>query len=217
MDITENKTTFNKYFLDTEFIEKPGSIELISIGIVNNGTGEDSRAYYAISNEFNVKEVWDNDWLRENVLKQIFTDIKESKRIKSEELDFTIENAAFIIAKFGKSKKEIASEIIDFVGKNPKFYGWYCDYDWVVFCWLFGRMIDLPKGFPMYMIDLKQFADLFQFNKDYVNSSIPENKREHHALCDAIRERNIYWLMVNTINSSDVSIFGKITKDGFFK
>jgi len=153
MDITENKLTFNKYFLDTEFIEKPGSIELISIGIVNNGTGEDSRAYYAISNEFNVKEVWDDDWLRENVLKQIFTDIKESKRIKSEELDFTIENIAFIIAKFGKSKKEIASEIIDFVGENPKFYGWYCDYDWVVFCWLFGRMIDLPEGFPMYMID----------------------------------------------------------------
>ena len=41
----------------------------------------------------------------------------------------------------------------------PKFYGYYSDYDWVVFCWLFGKMIDLPKGFPMYCIDLKQTLD----------------------------------------------------------
>lgn len=43
--------------------------------------------------------------------------------------------------------------------ENPEFYGYYCDYDWVVFCWLFGRMIDLPKGFPMYCRDLKQTLD----------------------------------------------------------
>lgn len=42
---------------------------------------------------------------------------------------------------------------------NPQFYGYYADYDWVVFCWLFGRMIDLPKGFPKYCIDLKQLLD----------------------------------------------------------
>lgn len=36
------------------------------------------------------------------------------------------------------------------IGKRtaPEFYGYYCDYDWVVFCWLFGKMIDLPKDFP---------------------------------------------------------------------
>lgn len=42
---------------------------------------------------------------------------------------------------------------------DPEFYAYYADYDWVVFCWLFGRMIDLPKGFPKYCIDLKQVMD----------------------------------------------------------
>jgi len=43
---------------------------------------------------------------------------------------------------------------------TPEFYGYYADYDWVVFCWLFGKMMDLPKGFPMYCRDLKQMLDL---------------------------------------------------------
>lgn len=45
------------------------------------------------------------------------------------------------------------------VPKNIKFHAYYADYDWVVFCWLFGRMIDLPKGFPMYCVDIKQIMD----------------------------------------------------------
>lgn len=40
-----------------------------------------------------------------------------------------------------------------------EFYGYYSDYDWVLFCSLFGKMIDLPKGFPMYCRDLKQTLD----------------------------------------------------------
>lgn len=42
---------------------------------------------------------------------------------------------------------------------KPTFYGYYSAYDHVVFCWLFGRMIDLPNGFPMYTRDLKQILD----------------------------------------------------------
>ena len=38
-------------------------------------------------------------------------------------------------------------------------YGYYSAYDHVVFSWLFGKMIDLPEGFPMYTIDLKQTLD----------------------------------------------------------
>lgn len=86
---------------------------------------------------------------------------------------------------YGKSNKEIAKEVIEFVeersdGKIPieilgvktsiEFYGYYCDYDWVVFCWLFGKMIDLPKGFPMYCKDLKQLQDEhFIINKEVVD------------------------------------------------
>lgn len=44
---------------------------------------------------------------------------------------------------------------------NPKpvFYAYYADYDWVVFCQLFGKMNDLPDGFSQYCNDLKQIMD----------------------------------------------------------
>ncbi len=95
---------------------------------------------------------------------------------------------------------------------QPKFYGYYCDYDWVVFCWLFGRMNDLPKGFPMYCVDLKQTLDekekyqqkhgysMFQhpdgmiegelggLGDDYLitqEKNYPQQTNEHHSLHDA--------------------------------
>ena len=84
-----------KYFIDTEFYEyhkqqkclsikigKPiPTIDLISIGIVS----EDGKEYYAISKDFNIKDAWysnqgtkekSNYWLRENVLKPIFNELK---------------------------------------------------------------------------------------------------------------------------------------------
>lgn len=42
---------------------------------------------------------------------------------------------------------------------NPQFYGYYSHYEWVLFCSLFGKMTDLPKGFPLYCRDLKQTLD----------------------------------------------------------
>lgn len=50
---------------------------------------------------------------------------------------------------------------------NPELYAYYADYDWVVFCWIFGKMMDLPDGFPMYCRDLKQILD------DKVNFYMP--------------------------------------------
>ena len=58
-----------------------------------------------------------------------------------------------------------AHNVTEFFGHfvaQPEFYGYYADYDWVVFCWLFGGMIDLPSGFPMYCRDLKQELDKYK-------------------------------------------------------
>ena len=94
----------------------------------------------------------------------------------------------------------------DFKWVDPEFYAYYADYDWVVFCWLFGRMIDLPKGLPMYCRDLKQISDEVyeEKKKNYFegsfsesnNSAIflnklsdhlnyPKQSNEHNALDDA--------------------------------
>ena len=47
----------------------------------------------------------------------------------------------------------------DYDNLAPKIYGYYSAYDHVCLSWLFGKMIDLPKGFPMYCFDLKQLMD----------------------------------------------------------
>lgn len=180
-----------KYFIDTEFKESFTGrwlvskvrhyIDLISIGIVS----EDGRTYYAISNEFDVKDVWNTlsngeYWLRDNVLKPIWEELREQQekisRVYHEDLvSWSCEGVRNLIHWHGKSNKSIAQDIKDFVGERDstsmtvyksgteyvykddiEFYGYYADYDWVVICSLFGRMIDLPKGFPMYCNDLQQ-------------------------------------------------------------
>lgn len=147
-----------KFFLDTEFIESGPRwpIQLISIGLV----AEDGREYYAISREFRGDDA--NDWVKANVLLQ---------------LDRQIER---------KGVREIGREVESFVFceasglAKPEFWGYYADYDWVVFCQMFGSMMNLPKGFPMYCRDIKQLCD------ECGNPRLPlQSSTEHNALHDA--------------------------------
>lgn len=153
-----------KYFLDTEFIESGPRhpIQLISIGLVC----EDGREFYAISSEFEAKDA--NDWVRTNVLPH---------------LDPSQTNAGWC-----EPISVIASAIDGFVGDDkPELWGYYADYDWVVFCQLFGAMVDLPKRFPMYCRDIKQLCD------ERGNPKLPEQSSvEHNALNDARWNRQAY-------------------------
>lgn len=138
-----------KYFIDTEFIEYPNTIELISIGI----KCEDGRKFYA--------ESWAIDWSKAN-----------GWVIENVKPHLTGENVL--------DRNEMKKAILEFIGNDkPEFWGYYADYDWVVFCWIFGAMIDLPKNFPKYCKDIKQLAD----EKD--NPKIEEPEKEHNALADA--------------------------------
>jgi hypothetical protein len=157
-----------KYFLDTEFIEDGKTIDLISIGIV----AEDGREFYAESIEADFSKA--NQWVRDNVLPHLWSK-QEDKR------------TANIWSRDGGSggllwRNEIRRDIKRFIGDDPspEFWGYYADYDWVVFCQLFGTMMDLPKGFPMYCCDIKQLNDSMG------NRELPkQDGTEHHALADA--------------------------------
>lgn len=232
------------YYFDTEFHEfkkkplfgKPiDTIELISIGIVS----EDDREYYAICNEFDLKAAWNNEWLRDNVLLPIAYEL--ARKDYDEKGAFMAEFGNYnnweghikrnnnwykiwkkrtfqLINKYGKSKKTIASEILDFTGtcqdhgglsdNHVKFYAYYADYDWVVFCWLFGRMTDLPNGFPKYCIDLKQEVDntvevLFhKQNKWAARSGGKEYKSLEEGL-EAFKGRADYPTQENAHNALD--------------
>lgn len=220
-----------KYYLDTEFIEgfrkpiqflptikkfnKPYHfIDLVSIGIVS----ENGNEYYAICNEFDEK--YADKWVKENVLNPIYSELYQ-KQTPYEKTHFSF-GTKTLLKRYGKSKKQIAQDIFEFCTKDTltlekakyynvdysyqdiQFYAYYADYDWVLFCTLFGRMIDLPKGFPMYCRDLKQMLDdklesskiwshgtdlNFKINaikndEDF-SKYCPKQENEHNALDDA--------------------------------
>lgn len=178
-----------KYFFDTEFHEykKDGvnTIELISIGIV----AEDGRELYAVANEFNMEAALANAWLHEHVINPILGEFASDRPDTSPQT---------VLFAMGKSNAEIAKSIVEFVDETPEFYAYYADYDWVVFCWLFGRMIDLPKGFPMYCRDLKQSLDHIAHELHITpeqlktNPSYPTQENEHNALDDARWNLKLY-------------------------
>ena len=87
-------------------------------------------------------------------------------------------------------RSTIASELVEFVGDKPEFWGYYADYDWVVVAQLFGTMMDLPKSWPMFCMDLKQLCVMKG------DPRLPEQTgTEHHVLEDARWNRYIYnWL-----------------------
>ena len=220
------------------------TIDLISIGIVDEG----GREYYAVSKDFNLKEAWyrhdivDGDvvyWIRDNVLLPIYLDwVHGDQRNR---VDFSYYGMKTLLKEYGKSNKKIAQEIVKFVSvidmseqtndyiiwmathqvtlNKPEFYAYYADYDWVVFCWLFGRMIDLPDDFPQYCIDLKQTLDRqvdlqhMYYNRDVCGTmtykdrpasfeeklgkvksfaSFPKETNEHHSLADARWTKQLY-------------------------
>ena len=153
-----------RYFIDTEFMESGHlfPITLLSIGIV----AEDGREFYAVNGE--ADQTLANDWVKVNVLPHLGN---------------------------GNVMRhvDIGHAIIEFVGSNrPSFWGYYADYDWVVFAQLFGMMVDLPKGWPMYCRDIKQLCD------DLGNPTLPKQlSAEHNALHDARWNKLAWEFLVN--------------------
>lgn len=95
-----------------------------------------------------------------------------------------------------ETRNDIAASILEFAGDRPEFWAYYADYDWVALCQLFGRMLDLPEGWPMYCRDLKQLAD-----EHSISLSNISNSSEHHALADARWCRDAYNFVQTEINS----------------
>lgn len=153
-----------KYFLDTEFIDDGHIIDLISIGIA----AEDGRVFYAESAMYN--ELRACPWVIENVIKYLTGP--------------------------GKMRSVIKREIVEFIGNDPKpeFWAYYDAYDWVCFCQLFGRMIDLPKNWPGYCMDVKALAVFFG------NPKLPEqNTQKHNAANDAVWTKEAYEFLMKHI------------------
>jgi 3' exoribonuclease, RNase T-like len=156
-----NDNTTN-IFLDTEFIDNGSTIELISIGMID----DNNNTLYLISSEFN--EVNCDEWLMQNVVSKL-----------GDEPRF--------------SREEIKNKVVEYIGdKNVRFWGYFSSYDWVVFCQLFGKMLDLPKGYPYYCNDLKQEIKRLALRTDHIDKG-----SLHNALEDAKWNKKVHEYVLN--------------------
>lgn len=178
-----------RYFYDTEFIENGTTIDLISIGIV----ADDGREYYAVSEEVNddglKNRIRRHDWLMKHVVPHLplnhlgiwtFTPPSNEPPMFSLNLDATEV----------KNRRQIRNEVREFLlggQSSPELWAYYSAYDHVALCQLFGTMIQLPKGMPMFTHELMQLWE---------DAGRPEKPQQtgnqHNALEDARWNRDLH-------------------------
>ena len=182
-------------FYDLEFLEDGRTIELISIGMVC----DDGREYYAVNAALAARwgagrrlrrRIRKHQWLMENVVPHLphgFGDHRDAV-IRSGWL-FNYHDPAV------KPRERIADEVMDFIraaGPDVQLWANYGAYDHVCLAQLWGRMIDLPEGVPMFTHDIQQERSRLGFAWD----DLPKQEGgEHNALADARHNQTVRrWL-----------------------
>ncbi len=137
--------------------------ELISLGI----TTLNDINYYAVSNEFSEEGM--DPWLQDNVLLKLPPKHtwKNRDTIKQEVSEYLIQTKTS--------------------GKVALFVGWFCSYDWYLFCSLMGGMLSLPVSVSQCPLDIRQMCIM---NNIKVHLEKPKNA--HDALVDAKWTKNLY-------------------------
>jgi hypothetical protein len=178
-----------RIFYDTEFLEDGKTIELISIGMV----AEDGRELYLVNDEINddpLKErIRGHNWLMENVIPHLplktrydgkpNIDMPGSPNVYPRKLGhFGLDLSDNRIV----PRRFIRNSVRNFIlgTPDPELWAWYGAYDHVALAQLFGQMIDLPQGVPMWTNDLQQ--EIVRAG----NPPLPAQEgAEHNALSDA--------------------------------
>lgn len=172
-----------RLFYDTEFLEDGHVIRLISVGMVRATDFH----YYAVVNDPDVITLaYGDPWLRENVIPSL--PVKRSGVGEFWEWDESHPDFRHI-----KTRKDIADELQDFILRypDPELWADWCAYDHVALCQLFGRMIDLPQGVPMWTHEFRQAVERAG------NPELPamNGLRAHNALDDALElKMRFEWL-----------------------
>lgn len=120
-----------RYFFDTEFIENGLTIDLISIGVVD----ENGREYYAISTEFDPDKA--GAWVRANVLAKLPPPGSPLYR----------------------SRAQIRASLLEYLLEpdgDVELWAWYAAYDHVALAQLWGSMPTLPRAIPRFTRELRQ-------------------------------------------------------------
>lgn len=159
-----------RWFIDTEFMDHgEAGIDLISIGLVS----ESGHELYMVSSEFDSSAC--SEWVKLNVLPHLATGGRFSRR-------------------------EIRDAIVSMIketGERPEFWGYFADYDWVLFCGLFGGMLSMPKDWPHLCFDLCQ--EMWRLGLSKRNVPPQDPATAHNALADAKWTRDT-WKLVTWVD-----------------
>lgn len=170
---------------DLEFLEDGRTIELISIGMVC----DDGREYYAVNRELPVRKIRKHRWLMENVVPSLPKAHGDWRLHMPKRWLFNYHDPAV------KPRRRIADEVMDFIraaGPDVQLWANYGAYDHVALAQLWGRMIDLPEGVPMFTHDIQQERSRLGLAWD----DLPQQESgEHNALADARHNQTVRrWL-----------------------
>ncbi|MFF5615362.1 hypothetical protein ACFY7B_20815 [Streptomyces albidoflavus] len=160
---------------DLEFLEDGRTIELISIGMVADG----GREYYAVNRDMPVRKIRKHQWLMENVVPSLPKGAGDRRNHVPKSWLFDYADPAV------KRRDRIADDVMDFIraaGPDVELWANYGAYDHVALAQLWGPMIALPEGVPMFTHDIQQEARRQGLSWD----DLPQQETgEHNALADA--------------------------------
>lgn len=173
---------------DLEFLEDGRTIEVISIALV----ADDGREYYAVNSEAPWDRIREHDWLMRNVVPHLPVTGRRA-------LDAYLANPPNVgprpsVTLVGpdltdtrvKPRQVIANEVRDFIQATdavaPQLWADYGAYDHVALCQLWGTMMRLPLGVPMWTHDLQQEIERLGID----HADLPQQiEGAHDALADA--------------------------------
>ncbi|MEU2889387.1 3'-5' exoribonuclease domain-containing protein [Streptomyces albidoflavus] len=179
---------------DLEFLENGRTIDLISIGMV----ADDGREYYAVSSDAPWERINGNPWLMRNVWPHLPLRGHKSGLVtvgSATEVQLTNPGVVDTSNTQVRPRWVIANEVRDFIqaaGPDVELWANYGAYDHVALAQLWGPMIALPEGVPMFTHDIQQEARRQGLSWD----DLPQQETgEHNALADARHNRTVRrWL-----------------------
>jgi hypothetical protein len=168
-----------RYFYDTEFIEDGRTIDLISIGIV----ADDGRELYLVNRDAPWRRIRKHEWLMANVVPGL-------PKPHGDWILHMPQRWLFDMASpHVRDRETIADRVRRFLvgGDVPgltrpdvELWADYSAYDHVALCQLFGPMVALPEGIPMFTNDFQQAL------RRAGNPPMPQQQAGlHNALADA--------------------------------
>jgi len=182
-----------KVFFDTEFTGLHQKTTLISIGLIS----ECGKTFYAEFLDFDESQI--NDWLRENVIKNMQFLWHRKNEPKSMTRYNTNGDALDKVEVYGKTET-IKIRIAEWLEQFEQVEIWSdcLSYDWVLFNEIFGHAFNIPKNVYYIPFDICTLFKVKGIDPDISReefANMKDGSQKHNALWDAKVIKRCFELM----------------------